>query len=72
MERLSVCPLIVGCGRGGSTGLDPPSKVELVENAGDPGCSDGKASILVGPSSAIAAGGGDEFNEDVSNILRHG
>ena len=43
-------------------GLDPPSKVELVENAGEPGFSDGWCSI---PSSAEAAGGGDELNGDV-------
>lgn len=54
----------VGTGRGGSTGLDPPSKVELVENAGDPGCSGGWESILADPSSA-GAGGGEEINEDV-------
>ena len=57
-------PLKVGAGRGGRTGEDPPSSnVELVENAGDPGRSD--ACILSGPSSASAAGGGDEGNEDV-------
>jgi hypothetical protein len=55
--------LNVGAGRGGRTGEDPPSNVELVENAGDPGRSD--ACILTGPSSAFAAGGGDEGNEDV-------
>ena len=60
-----VCPLIVGAGRGGRTGLDPPSNVELVENAGDPGCSDVRGSIFMDPSSAAAAGGGDDFNEDV-------
>ena len=38
-ERLRVRPLKVGSGRGGSMGLDPPSNVELVENAGDPGGS---------------------------------
>jgi len=53
----------VGAGNGGRTGEDPPSNVELVEKAGDPGCSD--ARILSGPSSALAAGGGDDFNEDV-------
>jgi len=56
--------LKVGAGRGGRIGDDPPSsKVELVENAGDPGRS--SACILSEPSSAFAAGGGDEFNEDV-------
>ena len=45
-------------------GLDPPSKVELVEKAGDPGCSGAWGSILADPSSA-EAGGGDEINEDV-------
>lgn len=53
----------VGAGRGGRTGEDPPSNVELVEKAGDRGSSD--AFVLAGPSSASTAGGGDESNEDV-------
>lgn len=53
----------VGVGRGGRTGEDPPSNVELVEKAGDLGCS--VTFVLSDPSSAFTAGGGDEFNEDV-------
>jgi hypothetical protein len=53
----------VGIGRGGRTGEDPPSNVELVEKAGDLGCS--VAFVLSNPSAAFAAGGGDESNEDV-------
>lgn len=56
-------PLSVGAGRGGSTGEEPPSNVELVEKAGDAGCFD--ARLLSNPSSAFAAGGGDEFNEEI-------
>ena len=56
-------PLSVGAGRGGSTGEEPPSNVELVEKAGDAGCFD--AHLLSNPSSAFAAGGGDECNEEI-------
>jgi len=63
VERLRVRPLCFGAGSGGRTGDEPPSKVELVENAGDPGCSED--GILSVPSSACAAGGSDGSNEDV-------
>jgi hypothetical protein len=51
----------VGAGSGGRIGELPPSAVELVENAGELGCSD--ASIWIAdPSSALTAAGGDEGN----------
>jgi hypothetical protein len=53
----------VGAGRGGSTGLDPPSNVELAEKAGDPG-----GSVIADPSSALPAAGGDDC-EDVVYLL---
>lgn len=53
----------MGGGRGGRTGEEPPSKVELVENAGDAGGSD--AFRLPSPPSASKEGGADESNEDV-------
>lgn len=60
----SVRPLNVGAGRGGRTGEEPPSAVEVLEKAGDPGCccDAGKSS---NPSSAAAAGGGDEGREGI-------
>ena len=65
-RRSSVRPLKVGAGSGGRIGDEPPSSaVEVVEKAGDPGCSARWESMLPGPSSAVAAGGGDESNEDV-------
>lgn len=56
-------PLIVGAGRGGRTGEEPPSNVEVVEKAGDAGRSD--AWMFADPSSAVAAGGGDECDEEI-------
>lgn len=56
----------MGAGSGGRIGDEPPSSaVEVVEKAGDPGCSARWESMLPDPSSAVAAGGGDEGNEDV-------
>jgi hypothetical protein len=52
-------------GSGGRTGDEPPSAVEVVEKAGDRGCSGRRDGSSLGPSSAVAAGGGDEGNEDV-------
>lgn len=65
-----VRPLNVGAGRGGSTG-ELASAVEVVENAGDTARSE----LPVGmpdPSSATAAGGGDEGNEDVVRLFSVG
>lgn len=65
-RRSSVRPLKVGAGSGGRIGDEAASSaVEVVEKAGDPGCSARGRSMLPGPSSAVAAGGGDECNEDV-------
>jgi len=58
-------PFNVGAGRGGSMGDEPPSAVELVDKAGDPGCSPNCEGGFGGPSSALAAGGGVDGNEDV-------
>jgi len=55
--------LILGAGNGGRTGDEPPSKVELVEKAGDAG--DFVDCWLPVPSSAVAAGGGGVVSEDV-------
>ena len=63
VDRLSVRPLCFGAGSGGRTGEDPPSNVELVEKAGDPGCSGD--CIMSDPASACAAGGNEGSNEDV-------
>jgi hypothetical protein len=60
-----------GTGRCGRIGDEPSSSaVEDVEKAGDAGRSSSLAGRLPGgPSSAIAAGGGDERNEDVVLIV---
>ena len=55
----------VGAGRGGSKGDEAPSAVEVVDKAGDPDRADGREGRSRGPSSAFAAGGGDEGNEEI-------
>jgi hypothetical protein len=54
----------VGAGRGGSTG-ELASAVEVVDNAGDTARFVDCVGRLPSPSSANAAGGGDEDSEDV-------
>jgi hypothetical protein len=62
--------LIVGAGKGGRTGDEPPSAVELDENAGEPderppGCD----SLSKVPTCAIVAPGGDEAGEDNGEMI---
>ena len=64
LKRSNVRPLKVGAGSGGRTG-ELASAVELVENAGEAARCFGFVGSLPDPSSATAAGGGDEGNEDV-------
>ena len=55
-RRSRVLPLIVGAGRGGRIGDEPPSAVEVVERAGDPGVTRRVVRSAVMPSSADEAG----------------
>lgn len=60
---------MVGCGRGGRIGDEPPSAVELEENAGEPG-TESSYSGVAGIKSIEATGAArDEDGEDETEIF---
>lgn len=60
---------MVGCGRGGRIGDEPPSAVELEENAGEPG-TESSGSGVAGIKSIEATGTArDEDGEDETEIF---
>ena len=69
LRRSRVLPLIVGAGSWGRTGEEPPSAVEVVERAGEPGVTCRAACFVVMPSCADAAGGGEEAGEDSLSMI---
>lgn len=69
MRRSRTRSLNFGAGRGGRTGDEPPSAVEVVERAGEPGASRGARDFSIMPSCADATGGGLTAGEDSLSMI---
>jgi hypothetical protein len=64
LERLRLRPLMVGAGRGGRIGDEPPSAVELEEKAGDPGTASSDSGVAGITSIEATRAARDEDGED--------
>jgi hypothetical protein len=69
LRRSRTRSLNFGTGRGGRTGDEPPSAVEVVERAGEPGASRDVECFSVMPSCANATGGGLTAGEDSPSMI---
>ena len=69
MRRSRTRSLIFGAGRGGRTGDEPPSAVEAVERAGEPGASRDVDCFSVVPCCAGTAEGGLTASEDSPSMI---